>query len=493
MVPSGSSTPSPRDGALFPADTSTGALHDLLSSCARHMQILQTGYTFRRLLRTVDGLPAGPMRGVLMSTDLLWNTRQVHALVERRDPGGLIKIGRRRRGWRQADLGARIGCSASTISRLEQHGRQADLALLQNAAREVGIPTNVLAASLGLCIPSATTVAPEGQRHAEEDPMRRRTLLAAGLTVPTTLVWGIQDALACMPDPTGSPVPAEVRLVAARRYFDAGRNAQLLQLLPGLLADVHHAARDREDESLARLSATYGLASEALRKFGRYDQSRLTADRAMVYAELSGSPVAAAAAARDLSIVLRHQDQPAAASQHILKAAAQMEATGLRTEVQASAYAQMLCTASYTAAVAGDRDQALVMIREATRAAHSLPDEAPEGRLFPLTPAAVDLYAVSVHWALGDAGSALEAGRRLHADQFKTAERKGRMHTDLARAWWQRGRPEQTAAELLFAVRVSPSEVRDRPSIRQIVAALRSRHPRTPGVRELVAVTRLAT
>ncbi len=221
-------------------------------------------------------------------------------------------------------------------------------------------------------------------------------------------------------------------------------------------------------------------------KIGKYDQSRLSADRATIYADLSGSPLVVAAAARELSIVLRHQDQPAAAQRHILAAVSEVEETGLKTGAQASAYAQMLCTTSYTAARAGDRDQALTMIREATRAARDLPHEAPQGRLFPITPAAVDLYAVGVHWALGDAGAALEAGRGLRAAQFKTAERKGRMHTDLGWVWWQRGKPEQTAVELLSALRVSPGEVRDRPAIRKIISDLRSRNSQVAGVRELV-------
>ncbi|WP_329165626.1 WbqC family protein [Streptomyces sp. NBC_01267] len=101
----------------------------------------------------------------------------------------------------------------------------------------------------------------------------------------------------------------------------------------------------------------------------------------------------------------------------------------------------------------------------------------------------LDLYAVGVHWALGDAGAALEAGRDLRESQFATAERKARMHTDLGRAWWQWGKAEQTAAELLAAMRVSPGEIRDRPAIRKIVDDLRSQHSRVTGVRELVAAT----
>ncbi len=318
--------------------------------------------------------------------------------------------------------------------------------------------------------------------------MRRRTLLAAaGLGTPAAMLMGVDDALAGTP--TGSPVPLDTRLAAARAHFDAGHNTKLLKLLPGLLADAHHAARSRQEMPLARLSATYSIASQVLTKIGHYEESRRTADRATVYADLSGSPLAAAAAAREMSIVLRHLDEPAAAQHRIVDALAKVEATGLKTDAQASAYAQMLCTTSYTAAIAGDRDQALTMMSDATRAARDLPDNPPDGRLFPVTPAIVALYTVGVHWALGDAGLALDAGRGLRAAQFKTAERRGRMHTDLARAWWQWGKPEQTAAELLSAVRESPGEVRDRPAIRKIVTDLHAQHPRTTGVRELVAAT----
>lgn len=127
--------------------------------------------------------------------------------------------------------------------------------------------------------------------------MRRRTLLAAaGLTAPAKLLLGVDEALASVPDPTGSPVPLDTRLTSARSRFDAGHNAALLALLPGLIADAHDAARGGQEMPLARLSATYSLASQVLTKVGRYDRSRLTADRATIYAGLSGSPLVAAAA-----------------------------------------------------------------------------------------------------------------------------------------------------------------------------------------------------
>ncbi|MEU9146564.1 helix-turn-helix transcriptional regulator [Streptomyces sp. NPDC048349] len=425
-----------------------------------------------------------------MSTDPLWSSRRVLELAERRHAGSLIRVGRQARGWRQSDLGVRLACSQSTVSRLEQ-GRFHDLPLLKQAAAEVGVPLSLLNTSLGLSPPPASTVVVD-RTLAEEDPMRRRPLItAAALAVPLSLLTRLDSALASTPEPSGAPARTlDARLAAARGQFDAAAHAGLLRTLPTLLADAHQAASEtRRDLDYARLSSAYTLAAQLLNKLGQYKQSRLTADRATLYAEVSGSPLAAAAATRELAAVLRHQGQEAAAQGHIEAAVARVEATGLTTEAQASAFAQMLCSTAYTAAIAGDRDQALVMIREAARAARNLPDVAPAGRLFPVTPAAVDLYAVGVHWALGDAGTALEAGRNLHADQFPTIERKGRMHTDLARAWWQRSKPEQTVGELLAAARLAPGEVRDRPAIRKIVDDLYIKHPYISGVRELVAVS----
>lgn len=63
-------------------------------------------------------------------------------------------------------------------------------------------------------------------------------------------------------------------------------------------------------------------------------------------------------------------------------------------------------------------------------------------------------------------------GRNLRPEHFPTAGRKARLGTDMARAWWVWGRPEQTARALLDAYGASPGEVRDRPAIRRIVTEL---------------------
>ncbi|MEU1151558.1 helix-turn-helix transcriptional regulator [Streptomyces sp. NPDC005918] len=424
-----------------------------------------------------------------------WNSSRAQKLIADGDLGGLIRWTRHQRGWRQIDLGKATGYSASAVSRLETAERPAtDLDMIRLFAKTLVIPPGVLAAVLGVTPLRSTKVATAPRTLApEEDPMNRRSLLAAGLAVPLTALDRFDDALALLPAPTAAPTPAGLtaQFRAARTLFNRGAHADLVRALPDLLATAEACATDGEAADYVRLAACYDLATETLSKVGRYGASRITADRSTTYSRLSGSPLASAASARAFSIVLRHEGRAETAQRVTLHAASQVEATGLMTAAQAAAFAQMLCTVSYAAAEAGDRDRALEMIGAAERAAALLPDAAAGSRSLSVTPASVTLYKVGVLWSLGDSGAAVHAGRNLRAAQFPTAERRGRLHTDMARAYWQWNKPEETTHALLAAHRAAPSEVRDRPSIRALVTDLAQRHPQTNGVRELVAVTRL--
>ncbi|WP_051751736.1 hypothetical protein [Streptosporangium amethystogenes] len=149
------------------------------------------------------------------------------------------------------------------------------------------------------------------------------------------------------------------------------------------------------------------------------------------------------------------------------------------------AYAQMLCTCAYNAAQAGERDRALEMIKQAAHVTTRLPTRTIAGQPFSIGPAHVSLYEIGVHWSLGDAGAALRAGRDVHPGQLSTPERRGRLYTDLARAWWQWGKPEQTVTALLNACRQSADEVRARPTIRAMAVTLINQHSRVAGVQTL--------
>ncbi|MFE5327266.1 helix-turn-helix domain-containing protein [Embleya sp. NPDC056575] len=421
----------------------------------------------------------------------LWDSPRVKTLVHERRIGPLLRAGRTAKGLRQADLGLLIGYSASAVSRLESGRGRDDFVKVRAAAVAVGMPPRILAAVLGVTeqLP-ARVAATADRRDDEEDPMRRRSLLTASLAaVPVALLAGVDDALAAIPTTVGPASPADVlqRLRRARGYFDAGDHARLAAAMPDLLATAHTAAQQVADEAaLTRLSACYDLCTQTLSKIGRHNAARSAADRATVYAHQSGSPLAQAASARMLSIVLRHREQESIAQRITLDAAARVEETGLRTPEQAATYAQMLCTSAYTAATAQDRGAALELMRDARKAADRFAETRAGRATFTVTPASVALYEVGVHWALGDAGAAVHAGRDLQSKHFDSPERRGRLHTDMARAWWLWNKPDQTIAALMTALREAPTEVRNRPSILNLTRDLVQRHPRVVGVSDLV-------
>lgn len=311
--------------------------------------------------------------------------------------------------------------------------------------------------------------------------MRRRTLLAAGLSIPLAALVRFDDALAVPPRPDSvDPVQIAARLRAARRQFDRSDLADLVTTLPGLLASATAAAEQADTPAgWGLVAASYRLATDTLNKIGNKPAARLTADRAVLYAARSGDPVARAASDRSLGMMLRIQGRPATAAAVMSRGIDNLETTGLRTTDQAALYLRLLCAMAYTHAWAGDRPRALEGIAEAERAAARIPAMRPTAMPFAV------LYRADIHYALGDAGTAVHAARDLRDDMYATPERRGRLHTDLARFYWQWGKPEQATAELLTAYQHAPAEVRDRPSIRTIADALGERHPRVAGVRQL--------
>lgn len=433
-----------------------------------------------------------------MQTDPFWRSAVVTALVDAGELGQVIRLARQHRGWRQVDLGRAISYSPATISRLEQ-GRSIGLDVMKakKVADVLGMPAQTLAALLGVAGPPGATVVTRVAPVVQEDPMRRRNLLAAGLAaVPVAALTRLDDALALTPAPAAPATRTQVaaQLRRAWQLFDDGRLTQLVDRLPALLANAHQTAAEDADEPATWMlvAAVYDMAAEALNKVGAAPQSRLTADRAMTYAARSEDPVAQAAAARSLGIVLRHEGRHAVAQRLTMQAVARLDSAGLATPAQTAAYAQTLCTSAYNAALADDRDGALDMVTEARRAARGLPDRMPArptaAHRFKITLPQLALYEVGVRWGLGDAGAALAAGKNLRPEQFATPERRARLHTDMARAYVQRGRPEPAIARLLEAYEQAPSEVRDRPSIRRMASGLVERHRRVPGARELTAI-----
>jgi transcriptional regulator with XRE-family HTH domain len=355
--------------------------------------------------------------------------------------GDILRAERLRRRLTLAKAGALVGYSPSTLSRIELGRRRLDIDSLLRLAEHYGIP------------PSRLGLATVNARHSGDesgDEMRRRQFLTAAAVitvVPASVLTRLDDALVALPG-AQRPVTAQTvraRLAASRALFDAASYTTLVAGLPELLAAAHELADTSKDPAApVCVAACYDLATHILNKIGRHQASRLTADRAMAYARQSGSPLAIALSSRALGVVLRHEHRPLIARRVNLAAISAVEATGLITLEQRTVLTQMLCSAAYSAGQGADRVGALELIGTAERVVRDLPDrEIRPGGAAPITPAQVQLYKVGVHWALGDSARALHAALGLRPAQFRTPERRGRLHTDLARAWWQHDRPEQ--------------------------------------------------
>ncbi|TDD85788.1 helix-turn-helix domain-containing protein [Actinomadura rubrisoli] len=416
-------------------------------------------------------------------------------------PGPLVRSARIARGWSQMDLAARLHCSRSTISRLETGSRRLDdVATLRRLAEILEIPP----ATFGVTI--TVTGEPPG-----EDDVRRRKLLAtlavtAGATVTgpaarsagpghaeardAVLIARVRGALLGT-DARADPVPPPrlaAALAATCRDYDACRYDRLAEALPRLLAGGHAAAG--EPGGAAMLAQTYNLVTRLMVKLDE-PLGWLAADRARTFAQTSGDVLAAAEAARQLAVLTRRNGWPDQATDIAMAAADADELRSDRPE-HTAARGQLVMSAAYTAAHAGDR----AGMRELTGQAMALAAQLSGGILlrhngggFGIT--AVHLHLISAEYAAGDPATAVRAASAVQPRALPTAERRARYFTDLARAYGMWGRRDETLRALLAAERTAPQETRTRPAVRELVSGLLVSGRTSPELRGLATRCRL--
>lgn len=425
--------------------------------------------------------------------DPFWMSEPVVALARAHNLGGLIRCVRQARRMTQRVLAPQVNVSTSTLSRFESGlTKSPHVQLAMALAEKLHIPTRLIGAALGMGETLSPSVRPL-HTPAEEDPIHRRSFLTfTGLTVPAVLLNNLDNALAGVaPGLDAAPDELSRRLAVARAMYDRGENGMVLRRLPDLLKLADQELESGCGGAMERYCLVNDLATDLLDKVGLVSEARLTAQNSIRVSRQSGSPLAMAAADRGLTIVLRHEGKISTANRVSLRAANLIEQTGMVNSQQAVSYVQVMCTHSYVAAQNDDRSAALAAIAEAERAASYLNDRVSASLARRVT-ANAQMYRVSVHWALGDAGAAVEAARRVDILALPTLERRARHFTDLARAWWLRGKPDETAISLLRALSYAPAEVMDRARIRMIADGLTERHVRFYSVRQLADKMRTA-
>lgn len=429
----------------------------------------------------------------------------VRTAIELGNLGAIVRSLRLANHLTLAQLAARCGYSASTLSRMER-GKQplSDIRVLRSLAAALRIPPHVLGLantprrSVPVPLPAASVEAILAPDEGT-DPMRRRTLLAGLTGVAGTAALGavaqvsaLESAMLDPPLASGVPValPHLRRDVnIARSIFQHGRYREVAAKLPNLLSTAIATCAELttpEDIGAAngQLAEIYTLATELMVKLGHDHLAWATADRALQAAYGSRDILTQASARRMWGIVMRRADRAETAHQLVVDTAAALQPELHRSPEHLSVYGSLLSTAAYTAAVDGDRDTARTLIGEAVEAAGRLGVDG-NHRFTAFGPTGVGLYRISIARVLGDSGTAIEVARQIDPRAIPVVERRARYWSDVARSFHQWGKPERCYRALLAAERASPDEVRYRKPIHHITTSL-LQHPTAhtlPGLR----------
>lgn len=430
-------------------------------------------------------------------TRAIWSDPAVRVARDSGDFGALVRAVRQARRLTLAALATRCGYSVSALSRLET-GKQPlrDVQVLRGLAHALNIPPELF----GLADTSArsgsgprlaakvkSTLAPD----EGTDPMRRRTLLAGLGGLAGTAVLGTApsataaDSIAAVedtllnPPASGIPVPLwqlSQDVTSAHAIFQQGRYTDVATRLPGLLsaalatrADVTGA--ERVAGAQHELAELFTLCAEVMVKLGHDHVAWTTADRGLQAAYDSGDVLTQATARRVWAIVLRRAGRAETAQRVVVQTAADLQRELHRGPEYLSVYGSLLSTAAYTAAVDGDRHTAHDLIGEAIDTADRLGVDG-NHRFTAFGPTGVDVYRISIARVLGDFGTAIDVARRVDPAGIPLVERQARYWSDVARSYYQWGKPRQCYRALLAAERVSPDEVRYRKPVQEITRSL---------------------
>lgn len=433
-------------------------------------------------------------------------------------PGEIVRIARTATGWNQADLARRCGYSRSQISRWETGSSPLrDVETLRALARVLFLPVEVFGLALDHSTGVSTRPAAAADHRVsgdpmpvweEQDPMRRRTVLAGMSALAGSAVLGtpahpaaaaadpisaLEKALLAPPLTAGTPVEvARLRqaVAIARSVFARGRYGELAAQLPDLiLAASATRAGDDTTAAHAQLAELYTLATDLAIKTGHDRLAWTAADRASQAADASGDLLTQATARRVWAIVLRRAGHADTAQQMVIDTAHALQ-PDLRSPEQLSVFGSLMETAAYTAAADGDRDTARTFIAEAVDAASRLGVDG-NHRYTSFGPTGVGLYQLSIARVMGDSGAAIEHARRINPAGIPSTERRARYWVDVARAFHQWDKPEQCYRALLAAEQASPDEVRYRKPTAAMTTTL-LRHPtanRLPDLRNFARRT----
>ncbi|MFI5667748.1 helix-turn-helix domain-containing protein [Streptomyces sp. NPDC051704] len=397
--------------------------------------------------------------------------------------GELLRQARVLRGRSQADVAADLGYHQSKISRLEGGRGTEDIRVLREVARVLRIPP----AHLGL---AETTLEAEPDDPETEEMLRRRTLLAASVTMLATPVPAaaahpalVQALLpGALPASMTEPPSAEQlrqRAMNVRRLLTTCDYAELERTLPGLITDLRQAASSsaQPEEVSGFLATAYQTSASLFLKRGDAGTAWLAVGRAMAEAERFGDPLVLAASVRLQAHVLVREQHARQAVTLIQHTASQLTGSYDRRSPHHLAVLGLLLLRGVTAASrAGDRAATSEFVTEAKEVAQYVALDEPDVWAN-FSPTNVTLHQISAAVSFGDAGIALDAARPLMRRHIPVPERRAALWIETARAYAQQGRLADGYQALRIAETCAAQDVR-RPAVRELVADMAARDRR---------------
>jgi len=472
----------------------------------------------------------GRANDLIVIPDAFWQRTDTTAALRSRNIGQFFALLRQYAGASQTQIGMACGMTQSKVSDIIRGIQQVEsLAVFERIADGLRIP-DPARITLGLAprAPSRQTVSPSGpvrpipprddhralgathvsdllsldleDGQEEEDPVRRRTFV--GLTGASILSAMFADPARGEPPVDGEPLtpvltshapatlptPPDITALttavnSTRRQYQACRYSELINSLPGLLAQLHAACRTFDGE--ARLQA-YSLSADAhhvtaglLLKLDDQGLAYLAADRSMRAAQASEDPITTGASARIITHTLMNGGHLAAAINTASSQAARLDRDGsCHTPESVSVYGSLLLRGAIAAAQHGNRGTAYELLAEADDAGQRLGIDG-NLRWTAFGPTNTKVHRVNIAVTLGDAGTAVDVARGIDLAAITVTERKASLLIDTARAFLQWGKHEKAYLALRAAEQTAPEEVGGRPSVHRLVRELVTTAPPT--------------
>ncbi|MGN9769040.1 helix-turn-helix domain-containing protein [Micromonospora sp. SD12] len=388
--------------------------------------------------------------------------------------GDSVPIGRRvaylraRRKLSQQSFADRLGKSKSWVDKVERGVRSLErVSTIREIAAVLRVDT---AALLG--------------RDAQSAELAERTEGISRIRAAlSTYGMAFGQPVACR---DASPDQLSRAVGHAWTTYQHARYPQLIERLPTLLTDVQRLQARNPNADRTAVVQAYRVTAALLVKLDEVSLAWLTADRAMSAA--TGDRVLLACAAMQLGQVLRAS---ARAKTMLLAAAYRVAPADLDdgTPQELSLCGSLLMQAALTAARAGDDRAAGDLLDEATEMAARVGD-GQDHHQTAFGPTAVDLARVAAAVELDEGtGAVAQHERTIVRDGWRwlPLEHRAAHLINAARAYLQIGDVTEAARTLMQADNIAPSEIRHRPTARNVVVEV-AQHPNAP-----TAITDLAT